>query len=153
MFVNAQHARAACMPDLPRYVSLPIPTDELPTYYLHVEEWTKKVKDDLKAAGCWVADPRASLGVQASSVAPSQSFTATNMRMVRRTWHRWDADIAPMPNGTRALWRDMLEKGEFTWTNDKAVLWDPASWIWHNPTWFISGVSVQKTKMAFLGSN
>ena len=154
MCADARTRGVGCAKALPGHVSLPFcPHAELSGYYVHVEEWAEKVKNDLKAAGCWVADPRAGLGVKASSVAPSPSFKAMSMRMVCSTWHRWNADAAPMPNGTRALWRDMLEHGEFTFTTDMTVLWDPASWIWDNPTWLISGVSVKKTKMAFLGSN
>ena len=152
MMCGDARARGVACIELAPYVALPrLPDHNLGDYYAHITEWAAKVKDDLKAIGCWLADPRESTtGRVAPTAAPSLGVKESNLSKVRTSWHRWNADTAPMPNGTRALWRDLLEADHFMWCDDKAVLWDPASWMWDNPTWLISGVSTSWTKMALL---
>ena len=147
MCADARTCGVACWavmgyPALPR-----VPDHQLEDYYAHIPEWATKVKNDLKAKGCWRADPRESTTGQVGKMAvPSLGVKESNLAMVQTSWHRWNGDEAPMPNGTRALWRDWLEAGPFRLCDDRGVLWDPASWQWANPTWLISGVSAQMTK-------
>ena len=61
---------------------------------------------------------------------------------------------APLPIGTAPLWKHLLKTHEFTFTDDKAILWNPVSWVWEdNPTWHISGVSSEKTAAVGHNSN
>ena len=124
-----------------------VPCDRLPDFYTHVSEIGEKIKADLKALGCWQADPRASMsqGVMAST-ALGRGVEATNWHNLQTSWHRWSPDRAPMPLGTSPLWRQMLTMHEMELTTDKSVLWKPESWLWNDtPTWYISGVSTKKT--------
>ncbi len=149
MCADAKTRGVACVEQSP-WCALPcVPNLQLKDYYTHILEWASKVKADLKAAGSWLADPRESTcGRVAEVAAPSLGVEASNLAKVRGSWHRWNADTAPMPNGTTALWREKLGEDHFMLCDDKAVLWDPDSWIWDNPTWLISGVSTQKMKQA-----
>ena len=122
----------------------------LPCYYTHVGEITNKVTQELKSAGCWQADPRAGQPALAAS-APGQGVEVSNMNQLQRAWHRWTPMKAPLSIGTAPLWRELLKTREFTFTDDKAILWNPVSWVWDNPAWYISGVSSERT--AWVGHN
>ena len=136
----------------PDYCALPCtPHQHLEHCYVHVAEYTEKVKADLKAAGCWLADPRKSTSGGITDIAaPSLGVEESNMEKVQTSWHRWNANDAPMPDGTTAKWRDLLGTGHFILTSDKNILWDAEAWVWESPTWFISSVSVPQTGMALL---
>lgn len=124
-----------------------LPDPNLADYYSHVPEIIKKITDDLKAAGCWVADP--SSGVKVS--APGLGVEVSNMHILETSWHRWTPIRAPLPLGTSTKWQELLKTHEFTFTEDKGILWNPESWCWEgSPTWYISGVSSQRTAQALL---
>ena len=79
------------------YLLLPqAPGPCLQGYYTHISEIGGKIKQDLKALGCWQADPRVSVrGVEAS--APGRGVEVTNWHNLRTSFHRWNPDSAPMP--------------------------------------------------------
>ena len=130
-----------------------VPNPALPCYYTHVGEITNKVTQELKSAGCWQADPREGQPSLAAS-APGQEVEVSNRNQLKSAWNRWTPMDAPLPIGTAPLWRELLKTHEFTFTDDKAILWNPVSWVWEdNPTWCISGVSSEKTAAVGHNSN
>ena len=136
----------------PDHLLLPlVPCSLLQDYYQHIGEISGKIKQDLKSLGCWHAHPRVGQGVKGSAAAPGRGIEVSNWNNLRRSWHRWNPDVAPMPEGTVVRWREMVKTHELTFTDDKSILWDPDSWCWDaTPTWYISGVSHQKTRKAGL---
>jgi hypothetical protein len=137
---------------MPVYGPLPLlPADGLDSYYQHVEEYTAKIVSNLKSAGCWQADPRLAWGGKAGiqMVAPGVSgsrgveVSEQNKRLLCTSFHRWNPFDAPLPVGTKVKMADLLNSHTFSFTEDRAILLDHASWIWESPTWMISGVQTQ----------
>ena len=107
------------------------PHHNLKHRYVHIAEYTKKVKADWKAIGSWPTDPYklTSCGV-AHIGAPSLGVQEPNMARVQTTWPHWKIDTAPMPHCSRAMWQEHPGTGHFTWYDNREVLWGPQSWVW-----------------------
>ena len=126
------------------------PQPGLHDYHTHISESGGKVKENLKELGCWQADPRVGQGVKEYAPAPGRGVEVMNWHNLRTSFHRWNPDAAPMPEGAVPMWRELRKTHEMTFTDDKSILWNPASWIWGETpggaTWYISGVCSERTQ-------
>ena len=102
-----------------------MPDLSLPDYYTHVREITDKVTKEFKSAGCWQADPSVGKG---SMPAPGRGVKVFNTHQLQTSWHRWTPFSAPVPIGTAPMWKELLTTHEYTFMEDKSILWSPASW-------------------------
>ena len=149
MCADAKTRGAPCI-EMDGYLLLPqVPQPGLHDYYTHIEEFCGKIKQDLKELRCWQADPRVG-GVKGYAPAPGRGVEVMNWHNLRTSFHRWNPDVAPMPEGAVPMWRELRKTHEMTFTDDKSILWNPASWIWGETpggaTWYISGVCSERTQ-------
>ena len=151
MCADAATRGVPCKPS-GQWVLLPaVPDPSLADYYVHINEIMDKITKDLKAAGCWKANPLPAQGQGVEVSAPGLGVEVSNTHLLETSWHRWSPANAPLPLGTSTKWKELLKTHEFTFTDDLHILWDPESWCWGaTPTWYISGVSSQRTAQALL---
>ena len=149
MRADAKTRGVPCI-EMDGYLLLPqVPQPGLHNYYTHIEELCAKIKQDLKELRCWQAGPRVG-GVKGYAPAPGRGVEVMNWHNLRASFHRWNPDIASMPEGAVLMWRELMKTREMTFTDDKSILCNPASWIWGETpggaTWCISGVCSERSQ-------
>ena len=82
--------------------------------------------------------------------APTRSLELENDAVLTGAWPKWNPRLSPKPDGVAKKWEQLLGTHSMFYITDRGVLYDPDAWVWESsPTWYISGVSSERTRKDF----